>query len=199
MRPSPGPSGPAIVVTSVGAAAGARAAAAALACVASEPDRAALLVDLAAGRPQRPTLLATVGARSLEERVVAHLPEARVASRGCLCQLTLPPDAGGVEQVVAALPLARESAAVVHLPPGLMRPLLESAARPTAALLRADLSDERELTALAAGDLIAQGLRVGVLKRPLGWLAGRAALIGALPASSRALPGRLRARLLEAD
>ncbi len=197
MRPSPAPSCPVVVVvTTVGAASGAGVAAAALACVASEPDRAALLIDLAAGRAPRPTLLATAGARSLEERVAAHLPEAQVASRGCLCVLTSSSDAEGVGQAAAALPLARESAAIVHLPPSLLRPLLGSAARPTGALLCADLSCERPLTALAVGDLIAAGLRVAVLKRPLGWLAGRAALTGALPAASRALPRRACARLL---
>jgi hypothetical protein len=169
------------LVARVGAAAGSKAAAGALACAASEPDRAALLIDLDAGRAPRPSLIATAGARELEERLAAHLPDAAVASRGRICQLTLPPELG-VEPIAAALPLVRESAAVVHLPPPLLRPLLEDQRiRPTAALLRADLSEERALTALAARDLIERGLRVAVLKRPLGWLPARVAMQGLTP------------------
>jgi hypothetical protein len=186
-----------VLVTSVGAAPGATAAAAALACRASEPDRAALLIDLDGGRPPRPSLISTAGARRLEERLAAHLPGAGVASRGCLCRLALPPDGDWVEAVAAALPLARESAAVVHLPPAAARAALaEPRIRPTAALLRADLAEDRALAALAARDLMRQGLRVVMLKRPLAWLPGRAALLGALPPSAPGLPIRLRERLL---
>jgi len=174
--------GPVLLVTGVGAAAGSRAAAAALACAASEPDRAALLVDLGEGRTLRSTLVATSGARALEERLVAHLPEAAVASRGCFARLSLPPLPESLDAVAAALPLARESAAIVHLPPPLLRPLLaEPRIRPTAAVLRADLSGERALTALTVRDLRDLGLRAAVLKRPPGRLAGHAALLGALP------------------
>lgn len=173
---------PVVLMTRVGAAAGSRAAAAALACAASEPDWAALLIDLEDGRASRSTLVATAGARALEERVAAHLPDAAVASRGCFCHLTLPPDPEGLGTAAAALPLARESAAIVHLPPPLLRPLLaEPRIRATGAVLRADLREDRALTALAVCDLIDRGLRVAVLKRPPGWLAGRAALLGALP------------------
>ena len=42
--------GAVVLVTAVGAATGSRAAAAALACAASESDRAALLIDLDGGR-----------------------------------------------------------------------------------------------------------------------------------------------------
>ena len=68
--------GAVVLVTAVGAASGARAAAAALACAASEPDRAALLIDLDGGRAPRPSLVATSAARALEERLAAHLPDA---------------------------------------------------------------------------------------------------------------------------
>jgi len=171
-----------VLVTRTGAAQGSRAAAAALACAASEPDRAPLLIDLGEGRAARSTLVATAGARALEERLAAHLPEAAVASRGCFCQLTLAADPQAFGAVAAALPLARESAAVVHLPPALLRPLLsEPRIRPSAAVLRADLAEDRSLTALAVRDLLELGMRVAVLKRPPGWLAGRAALLGALP------------------
>lgn len=171
-----------VLVTRVGAAGGSSAAAAALACAASEPDRAPLLIDLEGAGAARSTLLATAGARALEERLAAHLPDAAVASRGCFCQLTLTPGSGALDPVAGALPLARESAAIVHLPPSLLRPLLaEPRIRPAAAVLRSDLREDRALTALAVRDLMNLGLRVAVLKRPLGWLAGRAALFGALP------------------
>jgi hypothetical protein len=190
------PDGPVILVTTVGSADGAKAAAAALACAASARDRAALLIDLDGSRPPRPSLVATTGARELEERLVGHMPDAAVASRGCFCRLTLTPDSEGVEQLAAALPLARESAGIVQLPPALLRDVLdEPRIRPTAALLRADLTDDRALTALAARDLMARGLRVAVLKRAPGWAAGRLALGGMLPDAGGAIPQRLIVRL----
>lgn len=194
------PAGPVILVTAVGSAGGAKAAAAALACTASEPDRAALLIDLSEGRPPRPTLIATAGARGLEEHLSAHMPDAAIASRGRLCQLTLPAACDGVERISGALPLARESAAIVHLPPRLLRPLLdETHIRPTGALLRADLSGDRALTALAARDLVSRGLRLSVLKRPPSWLSTRLALQGLQPqGSDLLLPPRQVDRLLGA-
>jgi hypothetical protein len=72
--------------------------------------------------------------------------------------------------------------AVVHLPPHLLRQALDEPRIPaTGVLLRVELGDDRSLTALVARDLIAHGLRVAVLKRPLGWVAERRALLGALP------------------
>lgn len=193
---TPQPS-PIVLVTQVGAASGSRAAAAALAGAGSGPDRAGLMVDLADGRAPRPSLIATAAARELEERLAVHLPRAGVASRGQVCQLKLPPGPEGIERVAGALPIVRGSAAVIHLSPRLLQPALaELRIRPTAALLRADLADDRALTALAVRDLIARGLRVAVLKRPLGWLAARRALLGAPLAAGGGLPTRLCERLL---
>lgn len=184
----------AIAVVPVGAASGVRAAAAALACAGSEPDRAGLLIDLGATRAPRPSLFATAGARRLEERLAAHLPQAGVAARGATCHLT-PGEGDGLELLAAVLPLVRDSVGVVHLPPGLLQPVLD---RPgvgiSGAMLRADLPADRALTALAARDLVGRGLRVSVLRRPLSWPAGRAALHGALPAGH--LPAHVRERLL---
>lgn len=195
-----GKRGPVVLVTALGAASRARAAAAALACAASEPDRAALLIDLDEPRPPRPSLIATAGARALEERLNAHLPDARIASRGQICRLTLPPNLEGVEQIAAAIPLVRESAGVIHLPPSLVRPVLEEPRiRATAVLLRADLAEARSLTALAVRDLMAQGLRVVVLKHPLGRLSARTALLGAIPSGVEALPIWICKRLLDSD
>ncbi len=188
---------PVVLVSRVGAAKGSRAAAAALACAASESDRAALLVDLDEGRTLRPTLIATAGARALEERLAAHLPDAAVASRGRICLLKLPPEPESIDALAAALPLARESVAVVHLPPALLRAVLGDArARPTGVLLRADLNEDRALTALAVRDLIAKGLQVGVVKRPLGPLSAAAAQLGALPTGPQAALSRASERLL---
>lgn len=189
---------PVVLATRVGAAKGSQAAAAALACAASESDRAALLIDLKDGRAPRPTLVATAGARRLEERLAVHLPDAAVASRGRICHLQLPPDPEGIERLAAVLPLVRESAGIVHLPPQLLRQVLgESGVRSTAALLRADLAGDRALTALAARDLVSAGLRVAVLKHQLGWIAARTALLGAYPVAGASLPHRLRERLLD--
>jgi hypothetical protein len=198
--------GPIVLVTAVSAASGARAAAAALACAASEPDRAALLIDLDGGRPPRPTLISTAGAQALEQRLGAHLPDVRVASRGQICQLSLRPerepeaDPEAIEGIAATVPLVRESAAVIHLPPSLLRPVLEEPSVPvTGVLLRADLAAARALTALAVRDLMAQGLRVAVLKHPLGWLSARAGLLGAIPSGVEALPIRMRRQLFSSD
>lgn len=192
--------GAVILVTWVGAAGGSKAVAAGLACAGSAPDRAGLLIDLHDGRGPRASLVATAGARELEERLAVHLPHAGLASRGQFCQLTLPPEAGALDGVAAALPSVRDSVAVIHLPPPLLRPVLEETGiRVTAALLRADLTDDRALTALAARDLMARGLRVAVLKRPLGGLIARAALFGALPAVGSALPNALCERLLATE
>lgn len=187
-----------VVVAPVGAASGSRTAAAALACAASRPDRAGLLVDLAEPRRPRPSLASTAAARALEERLAIHLPDARVASRGQTCHLVCSPNEGWIEAVVGALPLVRESVAVVHLPPSLLQPVLEETrVRVSAALLRADLPDQRALTALAVRDLASRDVRVVVLKQPLGWIASRRALAGALPAGAGgALPARAVRRLL---
>lgn len=192
--------GPVVLVTQVGAAGGSRAAAAALACAAAESDRAALLVCLGEGRPPRATFVATAGARAMEERLVAHLPDAAVASRGRICELRISPGAEALATLASALPLARETAVVVHLAPSLLRAAIaEPRIRPTAVLLRSDLAEDRALTALASRDLIASGLRVAVLKRSLDWLSAHAALLGALPEGLQTLPTRLLDRLVHTE
>jgi hypothetical protein len=171
--------------------------AAALACAASESDRAALLVDLEERRAPRPTLIATAGARGLEERLAAHLPDAAIASRGRICELKLSPENEAIEILAAALPLARESAAVVHLPPALLRAVLcDARIRPSGVLLRADLTEDRALTALAVRDLMAERLQVGVVKHPLGLPAACAAGLGAMPTGRQAFFSRSCERLI---
>ena len=193
-------SGAVILVTAVGEASGSKAAAAALACAGSEPDRPGLLIDVG-GRPPRPTLVASAGARELEERLAVHLPQLRAASRGQTCHLAVPEDSTAFECVRAALPLVRGAPAVVHLPPALLQAvLMEAGIDASGALLRGDLDTDRALAALAARDLIARGLRTTILKHPLAWIPSRRALFGVLsPASPGGLPPRLLKSLLESQ
>lgn len=189
-----------ILVTPVGEASGSKAAAAALASAGSEPDRPGLLIDVG-GRAPRPTLVASAAARELEERLTVHLPRLRAASRGQTCHLAVPDAPEAFESVRAALPLVRDSVAVVHLPPGrLQDALADPGVRPTAALLRANLDQDRALTALSARDLVGRGLRVKVLKQALGWVPARRALFGVLPpAVSGGLPSQMLHSLLESE
>jgi hypothetical protein len=173
--------GRAILVTAVGGASGSKAAAAALACAGSESDRPGLLIDVG-GRAPRPTLVASAAARELEERLLAHLPQLHVASRGQTCHLTVGDDPGAFESIRSALPLARGSATAVHLPPARLREALEEAGiHATGVLLRADLDADRALVALAIRDLLGHGLRVKILKRPLSWVPAQRALFGFPP------------------
>jgi hypothetical protein len=183
-----------ILATAVGAASGSKAAAAALVCAGSEPDRPGLLIDVG-GRPPRPTLVASAGARELEERLAGHLPRLRAASRGQTCHLAVPDDPEAFEAVRAALPLIRDSVAVVHLPPGrLQEALADTGLRAGGAILRADLDQDRALTALAVRELVDRGLRTKVLRAPQAWVAARRALFGVLPPTT---PGGLSPRLVE--
>jgi hypothetical protein len=178
---------PVILVVAVGDASGSKAAAAALACVGSEPDRPGLLIDVG-GRAPRPTLVSSVGARELEERLAVHLPQLRAASRGQTCHLSVGDDSGAFESVRAALALARESVAVVHLPPAFLQgALVESGIHVSGVLLRADLDSDRALTALTVRDLLRHDLPVKVLKRPLAWVSARRALFGVPPSPSESL------------
>lgn len=185
--------GRAAVVTAVGNAEGARGAAAALACVGADVDNPALLVDVG-GRPPRPTLLASATAQKVEERLAAHLPQLRVAARGQVCHLAVPADGEGLEAAAAAVTVAREATAVIHVQPELLQEVLvQPSLRPAGVLLRADLEQDRALVALAVRDLLARDLAVAVLKRRLSWVVERRALFGVLPAGS---PGGLPERLV---
>jgi hypothetical protein len=182
-----------VLATWAGAASGSKAAAAALACAGSAPDRPGLLIDVG-DRPPRPTLVASAGARELEERLAVHLPQLRAASRGQTCHLAVPDEPEALESVRAALPLVRDAVAVIHLPPArLQEALADGGIRLTAAMLRADLGEDRALTALAVRDLTGRGLRTKVVKHALGWVPARRALFGVLSADA---PGGLPQSLL---
>ncbi len=191
-------SGPVVLATWAGGAEGSLAVAAALACAGSDVGSAVLLIELTDGRGPRPALIASAAARALEERLGAHLPGAAVASRGHICHLALSVEGGGGEDEVvsdrardsitavrSALPLARETAAVIHLPPRLVQPALEGGIEPSGALIRADLGGEdRPLAALAVRGLASTGVRVAIAKAPLAWVPARRALFGALSAGT---------------
>lgn len=198
MSTDPTAHAPTVAVTAVGGAEGSRGAAAALACAGADLDLATLLVDVG-GRAPRPTLLASAAASRLEVRLVAHLPQARIAARGQVCHLAVPAAAEGLEIAAAAVTVARGALAVLHLPPPMFRPLLEGGAgpHPSGVLLRADLNADRPLVALTARDLIAQGFDLAVLKQRLSWVAERRALFGALaPEAAGSLPTYALRRLL---
>ncbi|HEY6730925.1 MAG TPA: hypothetical protein VI039_07865 [Solirubrobacterales bacterium] len=187
---------PTVLVAGVGAAEGARGAAAALACAKAEADLATLLVD-AGGRSPRPTLIASAAAQKLEERLRAHLPEACVAARGQVCHLAVPADPDGLDIATAAVTVARGAIAAVHVPPELLHVAVgDDALSPAGVLLRADLGSDRALVALAVRSLFCRDLAVGVLKHRLNWVAERRALFGALsPGTAGGLPERLVDRL----
>lgn len=186
--------GPTVLVTPVAGREGSRGAAAALACAGADPDAAGLLVEVG-GRAPRPTLIVSAAAQKLEERLTAHLPQAKVAARGQVCHLAVSPDAEGLDAASAAVAVARGALAVVHVPPGLLQVAIaeETTLRPSGVLLCADLQRDRSLVALTVRDLIERELTVGVLKRRLGWVAERRALFGVLPPGS---PGGLPERLV---
>jgi hypothetical protein len=189
---------PTVLATAVGEAEGARAAAAALACGGADADLATLLVDIG-GRPPRPTLLASTAAHRLEERLVAHLPGARVAARGQVCHLAVAADPDGLAAASAAATVARGALAVLHIPPALLQPLLAErlGPEPSAVLLRADIAADRPLLALVARDLMARDLAVAVLKQRLSWVAERRALFGSLASDAAGgLPPRLLRKVL---
>ncbi|HEX2264907.1 MAG TPA: hypothetical protein VHH14_01360 [Solirubrobacterales bacterium] len=192
--------GSTVLVAAVGEAEGSRGAAAALACAGADADVATLLVDIG-GRAPRPTLIASAAAQKLEERLAAHLPEAKVAARGQVCHLSVTADLEGLDAASAAVTVARGTAAAVHVHPRLLQPALAggSGLQPSGVLLRADLRSDRALVALTVRDLIERELSVGVLKRRLNWVAERRALFGVLPAGSPGgLPERLVRRLVGA-
>jgi hypothetical protein len=187
-----------VLVTTVGEAEGARAAAAALACAGADADLATLFVDVG-GRAPRPTLLASTAAHRLEERLVAHLPAARVAARGQACHLAVAADPDGLAAASAAVTVARGALAVLHIPPALLQPLLAErlGPEPSGVLLRADIAADRPLLALAVRDLIARDLAVAVLKQRLSWVAERRALFGSLaPGAAGGLPPRTIEKVL---
>jgi hypothetical protein len=186
---------PTVLVAAVGEADGSRGAAAALACAGADVDLATLFVDVG-GKAPRPTLLASAASRQLEERLAAHLPQARVAARGQVCHLSVPADPERLVTASAAITVVRGALTVIHLPPTMLRLCLEQrlGPGPSGVLLRANLGTDRALVALVVRDLIRRDLAVAVLKQRLSWVVERRALFGSL---ARDGAGGLSSRLLE--
>ena len=186
-----------LVVSSVGAASGSLALAAALAGAMARAGRPALLVELGAAGGAAPTIVSTAAARALEEALNRSLPDAGAAARGRICRLSVAADGDGGGRLARAIAEApRVPACVVHVPPPGFRELLESEVlRPHGAVLRADLPTSRALTGLAVRDVQRRGVGVRVVKRPLGWLAARRALAGAPLGGAEAALARLLRRL----
>jgi hypothetical protein len=187
------------LVTGIGEARGAPALAAALA--AAPADGGSLLIELGAPNGERrPTVLASAGARAIEEALSSALPELRPAARGHACHLCLAPEREALDLAAAALAeVPRGSSVVAHLPERLWQEgLAHRGLQPSGALLRVELPRDRELAALAVRDLRRRHARVKVAKRPLSWLAARRAMAG-LPLGGEAERGlrRLRKALLD--
>jgi Transglycosylase SLT domain/D-alanyl-D-alanine carboxypeptidase len=179
------------LVTGIAEARGAPALAAALA--AGPASAGSLLLELGAENGvRRPAVLASDGARAIEERLSAALPELRPAARGHACHLCIAPRPDALELAAAAIAeLPPGTPAVAHVPERLWQQgLAHRALRPGGALLRVDLPRDRELAALAVRDLRRHHARVKVAKRPLSWLSARRAMAG-LPLGGRA-ESRLR-------
>ncbi len=191
-----------IVSTWLGDAAGSLEAAAALTVVAAQAggpgESAALLIELGDGGPCKPTILASAPARGIEK----ELSGAGAAARGRICHLRLQPDREGLEGAATAIAaLSDRPLCLLHAPPYLLRRLLECPAlAPRGAVLRANLATDRSLAALTVGDLCARGIRSRIVKRRLGWLAGRRALAGLPPGdNAERLARRLLSGLLGPD
>ncbi|HXE98826.1 MAG TPA: transglycosylase SLT domain-containing protein [Solirubrobacterales bacterium] len=175
---------PLILTTELGEARGGLPVAAAVGVAASVeekpgPGSGVLLAELGAERGRGPTMLASVQARELEERLRTAGFE-RVAARGRLCWLGL----AATEEALAELPrlhpaLQEGGLAIVHLPAQLWPLALDQRSLcPQAGLLRADLPADRALAALAVTELRERRLRARIAARPLGRVASRRAMAG---------------------
>jgi hypothetical protein len=173
---------PLVLATDLGEARGGLAVAAAVGVwVAAEAEpkggSGVLLAEFGTQGGRGPTMLASPGARELED----GLREAgfeRVAARGRLCWLGL----AATEETLSELPQALGVAvqpAIVHMPARLWPQALEAGAlRPRAGLLRADLPGDRALAALAVAELRERRLAARVAAQPLGRIASRRAIAG---------------------
>jgi Transglycosylase SLT domain/D-alanyl-D-alanine carboxypeptidase len=168
-----------VLATSLGEAKGGIAVTAAVGVALSHERPCVLVAELGAPGRRGPTMLAAGAARELEE---ALRPEGfeRVAARGRVCWLGLGSGEDALGELDrAAAALSQGGVCVAHLPASLWQPALAgSVQRPVAALLRADLPEDRSLTAMTVIELRAYGIPVRVASRPLGRVAARRALAG---------------------
>ena len=181
-----------VLVTAVGAASGSRAAAAALACAGSEPDRPGLLIDVG-GRPPRPTLVASSG--GARAGGAAHGPPAPVARS--LARADLPPRGRGEPEASTRSARPCPSCATRSRCCRCRRRWCRTCSprrapdsrRPAARRPRRRACAHRARRPRPAR----RGLAGRVLKRPLAWVPARRALFGVLPPQAPGgLPSHVR-------
>ena len=134
-----------------------------------------VVFDAEAEGRRRPTLVSSAPARELESRLAGAVP---AVARGTVCSVTA--TGSHLADTLDLCRAADASAVVIHARPRLWRELIDTG-EPDAAVLRADSRTAPSLTALAARDLIAQGLPTGVVTRTPGVVATRRALAGIEP------------------
>ncbi len=167
-----------LVATELGGADGGLAVAAAVGVSLARGERRVLLAELGAERRRGPTTLASASARDLELALGRH-GLGRPAARGRLCWLGLPAREEALGELGAALDEVCPDVSIVHLPPRLWPIALdEEAIAFRSGLIRADLREDRSLTALAVIELRERRLPARVAARPLGLVASRRALAG---------------------
>jgi hypothetical protein len=192
-----------VIATGLPNAGGEVAAAAAVAVAAASLDRVrerggVLLVELGGERRRGPTMLASQGARRLEEELRGEGLAA--AARGALCWVHAErADDDPLAGLRAALRAARPEAAAAFtcLPSQAWRGALEDERLSVAgALLRAELPEQRPLAALAVRELIAAGVRAKVVARAPGAIASRRAIAGLDPGGATGARARRLAGVL---
>jgi hypothetical protein len=194
-----------VLATSVGGVGGGAALAAAVGVAAAcddEPGSAAvLLADLDPSPAARgPTLLASAGARELEDAVRGLGDDGAIpAARGHLCQVAISGDDRlGRLAALLASPLPA-SLVLVHLAERDWARALDHPGIPArGGLLQAELPGDRSLVALAVAELHERGMRARVAGRPLGRIAARRALTGIEPGGAASRRARRFARSFRA-
>ena len=186
-----------IAVTALPGTDGGLATAAAVAVAAArrggaQPQGVVLAEVSAASVRRRPTLVSSAAARTLETALRGNLP---AAARGALAWVVLDP-ADDWKDWLDLCCASGPAVVVVHAAPELWRELVE-ADEADAAVLRADVGTARALAALAAIELIREGIPTAVVGRAPGLVASRRALAGVEPGGDLgARTARLAARLL---
>ena len=139
-----------------------------------------LLVEIGAGARRRgPTLLASSGARQVEDAL--RSAGRRASARGHVCHLAVE-EAEPIEELAVSAAGSTAELAVIHLPGRLWVPALEAnGLAPAGGCLLVSLPSERSLAALAVEELARRRVPCRVATRAPGQLAARRALAGIRP------------------
>lgn len=137
-----------------------------------------LLIEVGdAARRRGPTLLASAGARRIEDELRAI--GLRASARGHLCHLGVAERGEPLADAARAISETEAELAVIHLPGRLWVPALQTSGLvATGGFLLVSLPGERPLAALAVEELARRGVPARVATRPPGQLAARRALAG---------------------